>query len=146
MRGRITRVLVLLLFGLAARAETADSSRWSFEHYPAVKDFRGNPAKPILLTPHERIFRTQIRTQARTGPNFAGHYTVVKWGCGAPCLAFAIVNARTGAIYAPVDQVFTVGCSDGTSSDATLEFNIESRLIKATGFSEKFGCGTNYFV
>ena len=31
------------------------------------------------------------------GPNFAGHYFVVNWGCGSGCLMLVIVDAMTGA-------------------------------------------------
>jgi hypothetical protein len=145
MKDAIAKAVMLLLFVLAAAAEPVEGSRWSFEHFPSVAGFRGTPARPALLTHYEREFRTEIRTQARTGPNFAGHYTVAKWGCGSPCVAFAIINARTGTVYAPVDPDLAVACADQNRSDASLDFKIESRLIMATGFSKKFGCGTNYF-
>jgi hypothetical protein len=39
------------------------------------------------------------REQHRPGPNFAGKLIVVRWGCGAPCLMMAMVDAVTGEIY-----------------------------------------------
>src|SRR5438105_1150903 len=33
---------------------------------------------------------------APDGPNFAGHYTVVTWGCGTECQMHAILDGRTG--------------------------------------------------
>ena len=32
-------------------------------------------------------------------PNFAGHYFVIRWGCGADCLMMAVVDAETGKVY-----------------------------------------------
>jgi hypothetical protein len=43
------------------------------------------------------------------GPNFAGSLIVIQWGCGAPCLRMAIVNARTGEVYSPPISINGVG-------------------------------------
>ena len=52
-----------------------------------------------LATPTQREFRTILRNGARKGPNFAGHYTVVEWGCGSNCVVFAVVDARNGEVH-----------------------------------------------
>jgi len=36
-----------------------------------------------------------------SGPNFAGHYFVIRWGCGSDCLMMAIIDAKTGKVYSP---------------------------------------------
>jgi hypothetical protein len=147
---------VLLVAALTAGAQTeiqtaGNTGEWSSQKYPAKLDFRGEPAHPLLVTQHERMMRTQIRMQARSGPNFAGHFTVAHWGCGSPCLAFVIINAITGAIY---DQDTAVGCANDQGSEARLDFKLASRLIAATGVSEAPAlagekgtvCGTNYYL
>jgi hypothetical protein len=48
------------------------------------------------MTPYEWRFRTRIRKGAPDGPNYAGHYTVITWGCGVECQMHAIVDAKTG--------------------------------------------------
>jgi hypothetical protein len=58
---------------------------------PAPVDLRGNPAA--------QAFRTRLRLGATEGPNFAGHYTVVAWGCGAGCIDFGIVDAVSGKVF-----------------------------------------------
>lgn len=70
-----------------------------FDAYPARGGFSGTPA-PVDLASAEgaRTFRTALREGAARGPDFAGHYTVVIWGCGSPCQRFAIVDARTGRV------------------------------------------------
>lgn len=70
-----------------------------FEDYPAPATFRGTPA-PVDVASAEgaRAFRTVLREGAAKGPNFAGRYTFVQWGCGSPCQSFAIVDARTGRV------------------------------------------------
>ena len=44
-------------------------------------------------------FRTRLIEGAKKGPNFAGHYTVVTWGCGTNCAVVAIVDAKTGIVH-----------------------------------------------
>jgi hypothetical protein len=90
----------------------------------------------------EHIYRTQIREQASEGPNFAGHFTVAKWGCGSPCLAFVIIDAKSVVIY---DHVPSVGCADTTGIDASIEFKLTSCLVMTTGFSKELGCGTDFY-
>jgi hypothetical protein len=43
-------------------------------------------------------FRTALSRAAAGGPNFAGHFTVVTWGCGTACQVTAVVDAVTGAL------------------------------------------------
>ncbi len=95
-----------------------------FEDYPVTEMFTGRPAAPILVSPELRHYRTRIRNGVSTGsdvwigsyknpieargPNFAGHYFVIRWGCGSQCVTMAIVDAKTGIVYRPplTDQVF----------------------------------------
>lgn len=81
---------------------SAEGSPPTFDDYvvPAESLFTGTPA-PVDLTssPIGQTFRTRLIEGARGGPNFAGHLTVVEWGCGTMCLQFAMVDAQTGEIY-----------------------------------------------
>jgi hypothetical protein len=88
-----------------------------FEDFPATEVFRREAAQPVLTTSEERLYRTVIRRGvsrgwgaedgttgkelAVPGPNFAGHYAIVRWGCGSPCLMAAIVDLRTGRVFPP---------------------------------------------
>ncbi len=59
------------------------------------------------------MFRTRIRDgvakglgvmregKEQPGPNFAGQYVVIEWGCGSECGRMAIVDALTGKVYSP---------------------------------------------
>jgi len=142
MKSAMTKTVIVVTVAIAsATAQTRDISPWTFQHYPVVEDFKGSPAKPLLVTPHERSLRTQILDQAGEGPNFAGHFTIAHWGCGSPCVGFFIINERTGTIY---DPHFAVACADNNQMDSSLDFNLNSRLIVATRFSDKFGCGTDF--
>jgi hypothetical protein len=76
-------------------------------------------ALPILETDKERKFETEIRDGVSKGwgvfdgitgkelrgprPNFAGHYTLVSFGCAelalTACFSAAIVDLETGRVY-----------------------------------------------
>lgn len=66
-----------------------------------VSVYKGKLAQPDFRTDTAAWeFRTQIRSQCKeNGINFAGHFTVVQWGCGTECSEFAIVDRITGHIY-----------------------------------------------
>lgn len=91
----------------------------AFEDYKVDSIYRGRPA-PVDFTPTPgwRTFRTVLREGARFGPDFAGHMTVVTWGCGSDCVQFAVVDARTGRIY---------GSPVSTSAD--VDGRLDSRLL-----------------
>jgi hypothetical protein len=93
-----------------------------FKDYP-VKDmesvFSGKPAKPDLdSSPIGHLFKTRLTEGAVNGPNFAGHYTIVLWGCGIECQHITVVDAYDGKIY---DIPF--------KSNSDVDFRIDSRLI-----------------
>lgn len=47
-------------------------------------------------------WKEHIITECReTGINFAGHFTIVEWGCGCQCKLMAIVDRITGEIFFP---------------------------------------------
>jgi hypothetical protein len=109
-------ILVTLTVLREADAQTSSTRLPTFEDYPVKEIFHGAPHPPILVTPEQHRYRTRIRDgvekgwgvstnggeeQHKPGPNFAGHYVVIVWGCGAPCLMMAVVDAETGAVYNP---------------------------------------------
>jgi hypothetical protein len=72
-----------------------------FEDFPAAKRRTGRPATPKLTSQFEKMYRTRIREGAKHPANFAGHYTVVDWGCGTSCGVYVIVDNLTGRVYEP---------------------------------------------
>ena len=91
----------------------------AFKNYPATETFSGSPA-PVNLASHPqaRRFRTVLQQGAKQGPNFAGKYTVVTWGCGTSCQAIGIINAGTGSVYM-LDN----------PAEAGVKFQLDSRLL-----------------
>lgn len=114
-------VLLLCALAMSAWAQTPSSPFPKFEDYPVKEIFKGIPAEPVLTTPEELKFQAVIvegvskgwgvfdgttgKEMTGPGPNFAGHYILVSFGCGEAdlihCLQIAIVDATTGRVYPP---------------------------------------------
>ena len=132
MKTLLVMVTALLMFcPLQLRAQKRNTPGQTkepprFEQYPAPKNFKGKPA-PVNLASHKeaRRFRTNLRNSAQEGPNFAGHYTVVTWGCGTACMVFAVVDARTGRVYFPNFAVYM------GASDEAIRYRLDSKLFIA---------------
>jgi len=126
--------------GLLVPADSApfDPPRFSDYHVAATS---GRPPAPVdeRSDPRVRRFRTVLRQGAKHGPNFAGHFTIVGWGCGASCLQFAIVDSTSGRVSFPtgIKNVSTthVGKDPG-EGDVTfnaLRFRTDSNLLVVLG-------------
>ena len=112
--------MLLALCFQASRSSPVQTEKLpTFQQYHVARVYRGKPALPVFTTQEEREFRTQIRRQVAKGPNFAGHYTVVTWGCGTQCTSFAVVDATTGQIFFHAQHE--------TVSD--VFYNLDSRLL-----------------
>nr|WP_297785153.1 hypothetical protein [uncultured Allomuricauda sp.] len=89
----------------------------SFEDY-SVEVYEGELAEPDFSTnPDAENFVTRIKEGCAKGINFAGHYTLVSWGCGSPCQTGVIVDRITGEIY------------DGPVTSLGSEFKKDSKLL-----------------
>ncbi|CAN5356268.1 hypothetical protein BH20GEM2_BH20GEM2_11830 [soil metagenome] len=126
--------------GAPPPAARPDGESPSFEDYPVEEIYRGEPA-PVDLDSHPdaRQFRTALSRGAAEGPNFAGHYTVVTWGCGTMCQQLRIVDARTGRVY------------EGPISMLGVEYRLDSRLLvinppQAVRENPCPTCETTYYV
>jgi hypothetical protein len=124
------------------RAETP-----RFEDFPVAEQFRGKPAAVRLATREARKYRTMIREGAREGPNFAGHYTLIEWGCGAGCVRFAVVDAKTGAVFMPPFYVGSRALVEGETGEPEepLQFRVDSRLLIVSGSQNEKGEGVYYY-
>lgn len=68
--------------------------------YP-INNYEGTPASVNFSKfPEAKLYYTVITKSASLGPNFAGHFTVITWGCGTDCFQYAVVDAITGQIIA----------------------------------------------
>ena len=132
----ITAALVLCACAAhGANAQTrkarAESPAPRFEDYPARGVYRGRPAPVRLDSRQARMFRTRLREDSRSGPNFAGHYTVVLWGCGTGCAQMGVVDARTGRVYFPPVEYMDIPDTSDEHSRSRW-FRLDSRLLVIT--------------
>lgn len=137
----------------------------TFREYPVTEFFNSIPAATILATARQRRFRTWIREGVSKGsgvwsgswkdpirspgPNFAGHYYVIRWGCGSDCLMMAVVDAQSGNVYdppmsAPGEELHV---PMDPSGDHEIDFQIESSLmvLRNACKGERRECGVYYF-
>jgi hypothetical protein len=113
-----------------------------FDQFQASKELIEKPAEVDLKShPNARQYRTVLRRGAAEGPNFAGHYTVIGWGCGTSCVTFAVVNLKTGKVIFPDDFSSAHGVhlsADDFEREALshfwgLRYKIDSRLLIVVG-------------
>lgn len=160
-------IVVMLLALMASRAGAAGRldcdfdlasvrSAPRFADYLAAPGRPGRPTAPVLASRRARSFRTTIHNQAADGPNFAGHYTVVVWGCGSSCTSAAIVDAATGRVMFPdaindISGVHVAAVEPPGRPEAaynSLRFQLDSRLLVVVGApnEDERRDGVAYFV
>jgi hypothetical protein len=114
-----------------------------FSDYPVKNIYRGRPARPII-TKEFRTFRTMIRLGASTDVEFAGHYTIPRWGCGTECNGFVIVDSRNGKVYdgfGVAGLPFNWVQEHGDEAIERMEFHPNSRLLKINACPNEENCG-----
>ena len=146
-------------------AQTNRSVRPEFTDYPATEIYSGTAAGPILSTPEQRRYQTRIRegvtkgrgvwtgswkdAKERPGPNFDGHYFVIRWGCGSDCLMMAVVDAKSGRIYDP--PLSGAGAElyvpMDIMGDREIDFRLDSNLMVLRNACRyaRADCGVYYF-
>jgi hypothetical protein len=129
----------VILCALVIQVTTPASGPPKLEDYPAKDIFHGEPAAPVLAAKETRMFRTELRRQAALGPNFAGHYTMALWGCGAGCANGAVIDARSGQVWIIpfyFEDVWEGGhivCGHGSTFDIASELLIISGRLSPGG-------------
>jgi hypothetical protein len=138
----VTWALWLTIASVVARAEaqpdcislSAVAHPLRFADFPAApSNHAGPPAKPAVDSAEARTFRTRLREGERLGPNFAGHYTVVGWGCGSACIQFAIVDAQNGRVFfdPTLKSVSVDNVAEAPEPD--IRYRLDSRLLVVLG-------------
>jgi hypothetical protein len=138
MRAPILLVCCLLWFG-----QDIQKPRPQFSDYAVKEIYRGKPALPII--PKDwRMYRTMIKNGAETDVEFAGHYTIPRWGCGTDCNVFVIVDSISGRVYdgfelSELPAAWTEK-HEGNNT-ARMEFYSNSRLLKLNACPSEKNCG-----
>lgn len=117
------QTLIIILAVIAFAAGMAAAQKTPFQQFPA-KVRCATPAPLKLDKPIARDHASKLRAALRTCPNFAGHYTVVDWGCGTECAAYVIINNASGEVYDPPE--ISRGISLGAGAP---EFRPDSTLM-----------------
>lgn len=86
-----------------------------FEGVPSLVNFSSRP--------EAKLFRTVITKSAENGPNFAGHFTFISWGCGTSCFQYAIVDSITGNIVIYHENPVVDVLPSFTKNSRVLVFN-----------------------
>ena len=140
--------VALMCFVLTAPASAqghAPSDAPRFEDYPVREVYKGAVADVRLDSRRARMFRTRLREDSRGGPNFAGRYTVVVWGCGTGCAQMGVVDSKTGRVYFPPVEYMDI---PDTEDEAVRSrwFRLDSRLLRITkDFYDGMGTYTAYY-
>lgn len=119
-------------------ADLADSKAPAFADYPTPARETVSTAKLDLTSnPIARMYRTVLRREMAEGANYAGHYRVAIWGCGASCAMFAVVNLKTGKVITARELATVLGTHlaaddflPGTASDGWgFRYKKDSNLL-----------------
>ena len=142
------RVLVLFVVFPAVVLRQSIPLRPTFQNYPAKRTYNGIPAVP-KLDKDQRMFRTVIRTGAKSTVQFAGHFTVPLFGCGALCSSFYIVDSVSGRVFDGFSVEELPGQwleSQPGRATPRIQFIPSSRLLKIDGCPNEHDCGYYDYV
>ena len=138
----ILRTIFVALFSTALAGQSL-SNRPKFEDYPVKQIYSGTPAQPKLIG-DQRTFRTVIRRGAKSPVEFAGHYTVPRFGCGTECSGFYVVDSVTGKVYdgfGITDLPWKWREKQTGELPDRIQFLPGSRLMKFNGCPNERDCG-----
>lgn len=139
-------ICLLLMLSAAGPAQKPKSARSDFKEFAVERIYTGAPVAP-KLSREQRAFRTMIREGAKSKVEFAGHYTVPRWGCGSGCSTFAIVDSITGTVYNGFNVAdLPVTWLEKHGEQEQMEFHPNSRLIKIDGCINEQNCGFYDYV
>ncbi|MBD8873817.1 hypothetical protein [Rhodanobacter sp. DHB23] len=135
---------VALVAGAASQAATpvcpapfAKLLSFDVFHDQAVRLTRkiASPTPPDVKEGRAYLYRTVIKEEAKLGPNFADHYTIIRIGCGAATTCLAIADAKSGHVYFPPDleSVEALLVDTGRINVDTLNYRRDSRLLVVVG-------------
>ena len=129
---RIVSTGVLLAF-LAVWAHPQTRRTPVFSQYPAVVERARAASINFRRSPDARTYRTRLSDALGEGVNFAGHYVIAGWGCGTGCTNGAVIDARDGRVFWPV-EFYNLDARYGDGyADPLLDFKKNSRLLVIHG-------------
>ena len=138
-------------------ADLRDPKAPAFDAYSATRSEQFQTATLDLKSnPIANRYRTILREQMTEKPNFAGHYRLAYWGCGASCAMFAVINLKSGKVITVKEFGTVVGTHlhaddflPGTMSDSWgFRYKNDSSLLVILGTPDEDEprAGAYYFV
>jgi hypothetical protein len=132
---------------LVVAAITAPPASVSYEQFN-VNDSVPKLASGVDLTSHPRArtYRTLLRTAAQEPPDFAGHYKIVRIGCGTSCVTIAVIDRATKKVFFP-KILGVIQWANWYCKDYGPDYRLDSRLlvIRGTYGTEEAAPGLAYF-
>ncbi len=95
-------------------------------------------AKMVNLKSHTeaKMYRTNLKEALATSAvNFAGKYILTYWGCGTGCIQGAIIDAKTGAVFFPIELQGVAAGGSGLGNHEMLEYKKNSNLLVLYGYA-----------
>ena len=138
---------VRLLIGFVTVAATmlqlseSWAATYSFETFAVSPVYEGKTHLPDFSGRDKkyRDYRTRIRDGLKEGPNFAGRFSVVQFGCGTGCSFVYVANNESG-------EVFEFPRGGENNIYLQLSFTVGSRLLIAQwGDFDTDTCNVEYF-
>ncbi len=120
-----------------------------FTEYPSSAAFAGR--HHLILDRADLSYGTRLREAARQRPDFAGHYVLALWGCGAECLMGAAIDVRSGRVtWLPGDTIccWFSGPQEQAQDIDPVRYRLHSRLLVLNGLrGEREGdLGQHYYA
>jgi hypothetical protein len=138
-------------------ADLSDPKAPTFAQHPVPTQKAVSAARLDLKSnPIAKTYRTVLRREMTEGPNYAGHYRVVVWGCGTSCAMFAVVDLENGKVITTRDFATVSGVHlaaddflPGTASDGWgFRHKLDSSLLVVLGDpdEDESRSGAHYFI
>jgi hypothetical protein len=146
------RWMAVLLLATGSPCRAAEATTPKFDQFKvAVRSAqRTGSADVDRGGPEETLeqFMARVVKVGRRGSNFAGHYAIVRWGCGFVCQDGSVIEVSSGRVW---DLPFRNVSDCPNLNRPLLEFRNDSRLLIVNGVVERerpapdLPCGTYYF-
>lgn len=100
-----------------------------FDKYPVKVEASSHRVRVRIVSAKDRRYASILRESASAKPDFAGHYILASWGCGASCVVSAAIDAKDGTVHWFPATV----CCWQLKIIEPLEYKLGSRLLIVHG-------------
>jgi len=119
----------------------ADTKKIDFHDYVITERYVGKISHIKIISAEDKKYRAQLQIARGQEPNFAGHYFLLEFGCGASCIRSAAIDVKTGVVFW---LPFTTCCFP-SDIQHPIRYQLDSSLIEVRGSRNETGFGTYYY-